>query len=103
MEDCTGLKQMIQNMAPNVPGITEGTVTNVAPLEITLINDAKMILSANSLIVPEHLTDHVINVNIMATSTNSKIVFYTGLKVGESVYLLFYNNRKKYYVLDRKG
>lgn len=103
MENQTSLKQMIQEMAPIGPGVVEGTVTNVAPLEITLANDAKMILTANSLIVPEHLTDHVIDANIMAISLKGKIVLYQGLKVGECVYLLFYNNGKKYFILDRKG
>ena len=36
MENQTSLKQMIQGMAPIGPGVVEGTVTNVAPLEITL-------------------------------------------------------------------
>ena len=60
MEDQTSLKQMIQSMSPDGAGVLLGAVTYVAPLEITLTNDAKMILSANSLIVPEHLTDHEI-------------------------------------------
>ena len=51
MEDQTSIKQMIQSMSPDGAGVVEGTVTNAAPLEITLTNDAKMILSANSLIV----------------------------------------------------
>ena len=52
MEDQTSLKQMIQSMSPDGAGVVEGTVTNAAPLEITLTNDAKMIMSANSLIFP---------------------------------------------------
>ena len=65
MEDQTSIKQMIQSMSPDGAGVVEGTVTNAAPLEITLTNDAKMILSANSLIVPEHLTDHEIEAESM--------------------------------------
>lgn len=139
MEDQTSLKQMIQSMLPDRAGVVEGTVTNASPLEITLINDAKMILSANSLIVPEHLTDHEIEADIMTDDgalyaptgaedekgehehpgiaksgehmhelknfqlTGGKIIFHSGLKEGESVYLLSYNNGKKYYVLGRRG
>ena len=139
MEDQTSLKQMIQSMSPDGAGVVEGAVTNVAPLEITLTNDAKMILSANSLIVPEHLTDHEIEADIMKDDgalyaptgaedekgehehpgieksgehaqelkgfqlTGGKIILHTGLKAGEIVYLLSYNNGKKYYVLDRRG
>nr|WP_300842426.1 DUF2577 domain-containing protein [uncultured Acetatifactor sp.] len=139
MEDQTSLKQIIQSMSPDGAGVVEGTVTNVSPLEITLTNDAKMILSANSLIVPEHLTDHEIEADIMKDDgalyaptgakdekgehehpgieksgkhahelkgfqlTGGKIILHTGLKAGEIVYLLSYNNGKKYYVLDRRG
>lgn len=136
MEDQTSIKQMMQKMAPDGAGIVEGTVTNASPLEITLTNDAKMILSANSLIIPEHLTDHEIEADIMMDEgvlyaptetdgehehpgigksgkhvhelkgfqlTGGKIILHTGLKAGEIVYLLSYNNGKKYYVLDRRG
>ena len=109
MEDQTSIKQMIQSMSPDGAGVVEGTVTNAAPLEITLTNDAKMILSANSLIVPERLTDHeietdiVMGIDTLHTPTEVKINLHTGLKVGEIVYLLSYNNGKKYYVLDRRG
>lgn len=139
MEDQTSLKQMIQSMVPDGAGVVEGTVTNADPLEITLTNDAKMILSSNSLIVPEHLTEHKIEADIMVADgalyaptgaenengehehpgiaksgkhahelkgfqiTGGRIILHTGLKAGEIVYLLSYNNGKKYYVLDRRG
>ena len=139
MEDQTSLKQMIQSMSPDGAGVVEGTVTNAAPLEITLTNDAKMTLSANSLIVPEHLTDHEVEADIMMDGgvlyaptgaeddkgghehpgiekggrhahelkgfqlTGGRMILHTGLKAGEIVYLLSYNNGKKYYVLDRRG
>ncbi len=139
MEDATSLKQLIQRMAPDSAGVVEGTVTCAIPLEITLTNDAKMVLSVNSLIVPEHLTDHEIVADIMMEDgalyaptggdedsgehehpsvvksgkhdhelmnfqlTGGKIILHAGLKAGETVYLLSYNNGKKYYILDRKG
>lgn len=139
MEEHTSIKQMIQGLIPDGAGVIEGTVTNASPLEITLTNDAKMTLSANSLIVPEHLTDHEIKADIMVHGsilyaptgaegengehehpgieksgkhrhdlkdfqlTGGKVILHTGLKAGEIVYLLSYNNGKKFYVLDRKG
>lgn len=139
MDGSTSLKQIIQSMLPDGAAVVEGTVTNANPLEITLTNDAKMILSANSLIVPEHLTNHEMEADIMVEDgalyaptgaedekgehehlgiaksgkhthelkgfqlTGGKIILHTGLKAGEIVYLLAYNNGKKYYVLDRRG
>lgn len=35
--------------------------------------------------------------------TNGTITVHNALKVGEYVYLLPYNNGKKYYILDRRG
>lgn len=139
MEDSTSIKQMMQSMMPDGAGVVEGTVTSASPLEITLTNDAKMALSANSLIVPEHLTDHEVEVDIMLEEgalyaptgaedekgehehpgieksgehehelknfqlTGGKLILHNGLKEGQIVYLLSYNNGKKYYVLDRRG
>lgn len=139
MENGTSLKQLIQGMMPEGAGVVEGSVSKESPLEITLANDAKMILSANSLIIPEHLTDHEVEVDIIGGEgvlyaptgaeegggshehpeveksgqhsheleslhlTGGKMVLHMGLKEGEIVYLLRYNNGKKYYVLDRRG
>ena len=47
----TGLKQAIQSMLPDAPGVVEGTVVQEAPLQVALANDAKMVLGENALIV----------------------------------------------------
>jgi len=65
MENETSLKQLIQGMMPEGAGVVEGSVSNESPLKITLANDATMILSENSLIIPEHLTDHEVEVDII--------------------------------------
>ena len=48
----TGLKQLFQSMCPEGPSVVEGIVTNVSPLQVTLVNDSKMNLGENSLVVP---------------------------------------------------
>nr|DAU59625.1 MAG TPA: Protein of unknown function (DUF2577) [Caudoviricetes sp.] len=60
----TGLKELIQSLMPDMPGIVEGKVTGISPLKITLVNDLKMVLSANSLVVPRHLTDYTISADL---------------------------------------
>lgn len=60
----TGLKELIQSLMPNVPGVVEGKVTGISPLKITLVNDLKMILSENSLVVPRHLTDYTVYADV---------------------------------------
>lgn len=63
-ETPTGIKQLIQSMAPEAPSVKEGIVTSASPLEVTLKNDAKMVLSANSLVVPRSLTDYQVEVDL---------------------------------------
>ena len=60
----TGLKELIQSLAPEAPGVIEGTVTSASPLQVTLANDSKMVLGKNSLIVPRHLTDYMVEVDV---------------------------------------
>lgn len=68
MENPTGLKQMIQSMLPEAPGVIEGIVTNASPLQVTLVNDSKMILGKNSLIVPRNLTDYQVEVDLLKSA-----------------------------------
>ena len=44
--------------------VKEGIVTSASPLEVTLKNDAKMVLTANSLVVPRSLTDYQVEVDL---------------------------------------
>lgn len=96
----TGLKQLIQSLCPDGPGVIEGRVTRASPLQITLANDAKMMLGENSLIVPKHLTNYT--VNVASEGSELKTITVNGaLQQGEKVYLLAYNNGKKYFILGR--
>lgn len=72
----TSLKQMIQSMMPDDLGVLEGTVTNESPLQITLANDAQMVLSQNSLILPDWLTDMEKSIDIRLNG--GSIVAQTG-------------------------
>lgn len=68
IQNPTGLKELIQSLAPEAPGVIEGTVTNASPLQITLANDSKMVLGKNSLIVPRHLTDYMVEVDMQKSA-----------------------------------
>ena len=68
IQNPTGLKELIQSLAPEAPGVIEGTVTNASPLQITLANDSKMVLGKNSLIVPRHLTDYMVEVDVQKSA-----------------------------------
>lgn len=79
----TSIKQLINHIANDGQisiGILEGVVSNVSPIKISLINDAKMVLTSIDLVIPGRLGN--------------------SLSRGTKVYLLVYNNGKKFYVLD---
>lgn len=146
----TGLKALIQSLIPEAPGVIEGRVTSASPLQVTLTNDSKMILGANSLIIPRHLTDYQVEVDLQKcegnldskttkdggehehnggghdghesgdgehtheggehvhslstfSMTKGMLSVHNSLKKGDIVYLLQFNNGKKYFILDRKG
>lgn len=127
VQEETSLKQMFQNMCPEGPSVIEGSVTSASPLKITLANDSKMVLTENSLIIPRHLTNYktaisggnIQNYYYVGSGENAStapvspshvhalgkinVTVYNALAVGETVYLLSFNNGKQYYVLDRKG
>ena len=54
----TSIKQALQNLMPVDQGIVEGLVTKAEPLEITLVNDSKVKITKNSLVIPRHLTNY---------------------------------------------
>ena len=100
----TGLKQLFQSMCPEGPSVVEGIVTNVSPLQVTLVNDSKMNLGENSLVGPRCFQDYTIVVDIpQAGLEQTPVTVHNALKQGEVVYLLAFKNGKKYYLLDRKG
>ena len=81
MSTRTSIKQLIQELVSvQMPAVIIGTVKSAAPVEITLLNDLNVTLSAVSLTVPERLEP---------------------LEVGKQYYLLSTNNNKSYYVLDK--
>lgn len=54
----TSIKQIIQSMQVKDMEILEGVVTSQAPLNIQLVNNEKMVLNKDILIIPQHLTDY---------------------------------------------
>ena len=120
----TSLKEMFQGMIPDGAGVIRGKVTSASPLVIQADNDPKLILNANNLCVPRHLTNYSTTCTISTTGphghagcvvgsghsgdgthahTNATITVFNALKTGEAVFLLSFNEGKKYYVLDREG
>jgi hypothetical protein len=124
--DPTSIKQIIQSLMADNINIILGRVTQESPLQITAINDAKLILNEKTAVIPRHLTDYTTNCDITlsggtidgTTTTNdgefphnhslktlniynAAIKIHNALRKGDLLYILSYNHGKKYFVLDR--
>lgn len=76
----TSIKALIQKLMPKPNEIMIGRVISGSPLKVQAVNDEKLTLSKNTLIVPERLS---------------------GIKSGEYLHILILNGGKKYYALDK--
>ncbi len=57
--ESNSLKGLLQGVAKsNNSGVLQGVVLSASPLKIKVVNDDKLILNNNVLIVPWHLTDY---------------------------------------------
>ncbi len=104
MGESMSIKQALQDMISDNMGILRGKVISTSPLKIRAVNDDKLELTTGALCVPRHLTEHTQTVDIPALGiAGAAMVVRSGLRAGDLVYLLSYNQGKKYYVLDREG
>ena len=64
INQATSIKELIQGMAPKNMEIIRGIVTQITPLEIVAENDDKLVLNANTAVVPWYLTDYTTKCDI---------------------------------------
>ena len=100
------LTDAIRCIAPtSASEIILGVVTSTAPLAIEIINDPKLVLNANTVVVPRALTDHRLEVEFVSEVTGSRtrqeILILNALRVGNVLNILSFNQGKKYIILDR--
>ena len=95
----TSIKALFQGLIPDGDEVIQGIVKSAEPLRIQAVNDEKLLINTPLLIVPKHLSTYTVQVQI--ASYTGEMTVHNGLKVGEKVHLISFNNGKKYYVLDR--
>lgn len=110
----SSLKELIQSMLTESTNIILGVVTSENPLKIEGLNDEKLKLNQNMLCLPRYLTRYENSATIETVEikengangfnsiSNVKITVDNSLKIGEIVYLLSFNQGKRYYILDRE-
>lgn len=118
------IKEAFQGLIPDSMAVQQATVISESPLKIKMVNDEKLMPGENLLIVPRHLSKYKTKVdlnigdegNITGTATGSEgtstirmlqlskyeMTVHNDLKLGDVVYVLSFNNGKKYYILDKE-
>lgn len=115
MDEKTSIKQLIQGMTGDGVEVLQGIVKSENPLKIQIVNDEKLVIGANSIYVPRHLTDYTVFCSLSKTekinendssqqedfTAEGNLTIYNALKVGEKVHVLSFHHGKQYYILDR--
>lgn len=105
----TSLRELIAKAAGGrASGVIVGKVTKTNPLEIQVLNDAKLVLTESNVYVPKHLTDYSVSIHLSGSIDGHSIgtrscTVYNGLDKGDEVYLLQYEGGQLYFVLDKVG
>ena len=124
VNELTSIKSMFQSMIPDSTGVVLGKVLSASPLKIQVVNDDKLILNENLVIIPKHLSDYETECDLTLDKGrldgktkkvppgpyeletfniyNAALKIHNALKPGDMIYLLSFNEGKKYYVLDRE-
>lgn len=103
MHDAKDLVRAVQqvsngaNEAGYPADMMSGTVIAASPLKIKV--EQRFDISSAQLIVPEHLTDRTVDIEIDGVKKEMKI--YSGLKTGQQVALIRQQGGQKFLVTDR--
>ena len=98
----TSIKEMllkIMKQGLSVPDIQAAIVIKENPLTLRLVNEKKITLTTDDLVIPERMTNHTIT--IVDGKVKKTIEVQNALKKNETVNLLQYSDGKQYYILDR--
>lgn len=82
--------------------VTTGTVVSASPIQVAIDGEQQLPpLAAGNLLVPEHLTDHVVEMDLPEIGPASVMV-HSGLKAGERVLLIQERGGQRYVILGRQ-
>lgn len=88
--------------AENPADLRFGTVTSVAPLQITVT--PSFILPEPLLVVPEHLKNHMVDIGKMGPNGSMRpyqVMVYSGLAINDRVAMLRAKGGQHYFILGR--
>lgn len=101
----TSLTQYIKALAGKPVEVITGRVESVHPIKIIGINDEQLKIPEAALVIPEHLRDRKVKINITMGKINFSTVtdLNTGLKTDDTVTMIPYDNWNRFLVIDREG
>ena len=99
----SNLSDLIKQIAINAleTEIFAGKITQTKPIELVDVDDETFSLSADELIIPEHLTDY--NTIIEIDGNIKEVKIKNSLKKGDIVYVMSLKQSDFYIILGRKG
>lgn len=100
----TSIRQLIAGIANGArqdSAVIIGNVISASPLKISLVNDSKVVLTSNDLVLSERFRTHTVTVDLSGIKSNVRMTVHSGISSGDKVYLISYNNGNKFFVLDR--
>lgn len=104
MTDDTSIKGLFQGLIPSQLSIISAKVTSINPLKCVSCNNDKLQISSASLIIPKHMKKHTENMSFTLEEkrySNVSVTVDNCLSVGEVVYLLYLEQKSKFFVLGR--
>lgn len=95
----SGIKLAAQQLSDDrqMCDLRYGTVVSVSPLKIQITN--LLTLPQSVLVVPQHLTNHTVTMNVDGADKN--VTIKNALKAGDKVALIRKTGGQSYYILDR--
>lgn len=103
MHDANDLVRVMQQVSSNASeaaypaDVMSGTVISASPLKIKI--EQRFDIDSAQLIVPEHLTDHTLRMEVEGVDVLCRI--YGGLKEGQEVTLIRKHGGQKFFVAGR--
>lgn len=99
------IKGLFQGMIPSQLSIISARVISVNPIKCVSCNNEKLQISSGSLIIPSHMKKHTEYMTFTIDGirySNLHVTVDNSLSVGDIVFLLYLEQKSKFFVLGRR-
>lgn len=99
------IKGLFQGLIPSQLSIISARVTSANPIKCVSCNNEKLQISSGSMIVPSHMKKHTEYMTFTIGGkkySNVPVIVDNSLSVGDIIFLLYLEQKSKFFVLDRR-